>query len=117
VGEIGHVNRVAVLSRDKTDVSRGGGTHALTWCTITMELLRWKMILGHIQCNTILALIMHTQSTTKAESEAQAVAGWRRVMGEGTSEIIFLTCLSCSRRGCATYILIEMWFYVPLDTK
>jgi len=33
---------------------------------------------------------MHTQSTTKAESEAQAVAGWRRVMGEGTSEIMYL---------------------------
>jgi len=26
VCEIGHVNRVAVLSRDKTDVSRGGGS-------------------------------------------------------------------------------------------
>jgi len=26
VREIGRVNRVAVLSRDKTDVSRGGGS-------------------------------------------------------------------------------------------
>ena len=41
--EIGHVNRVAVLSRDKTDVSRGGGVNDRRkrmgdWCLERMTL-------------------------------------------------------------------------------